>query len=109
MGINEIHKEDVGTILRMTVQDSGIAIDVSSASGVGKKLLLLRKPGGTVVEKTLSFTDDGTDGQVQYTTLTDDLNEDGEWGLQVYLGLTAGKRYSDIQNFIVHRNLKAVI
>ena len=47
------------------------------------KSLLLADPDGNVVTKTLSFTTDGSDGQVEYVLVSGDLDEAGVWTLQL--------------------------
>ena len=102
MSVNEIHKDDIGTILRITVQDDSVAVNLSSAT---TKTLTLRKPDGTTSAKTAAFYTDGTDGIIQYVTQADDLDQSGTWGIQAYVVLSDGSWHSDQSTFIVHRNI----
>ena len=102
MAANEIHKSDVGTIFRATIQDSTFTVDVSAA---GTKQLKFRKPSGTVVTQTAAFTTDGTDGRIQYTTVSGDLDSTGQWSWQAYVALAAGTWHSSVSYFDVHPNL----
>lgn len=102
MAANEIHVGDIGTVLRRTVQDNGDVVDISGAT---TKQILLKGPSGALKTKTASFTTDGTDGQLQWTTILNDLDEAGQWGLQVKVVLPSGTWSSDIEWFTVYGNL----
>lgn len=103
----EIHLGDIGTIFRVTIKDQACdgtssVLDVSSASTLQMKF---KSPSGTVSTKNAGFTTDGSDGQVEYTTISGDLNEAGEWKLQVYIIMPSGSWRSDIGTFSVYENL----
>ena len=98
----EIHVSDVGTILRITIQDGGVAVDVSSAT---TQEIFLRKPSGTKLKKTSSFQTDGTDGIIQYTTISGDIDEGGIWRIQGHVIISAGEFFTDIGEFEVEKNL----
>jgi len=101
MSANEIHVGDIGTILRVTITDTA-AVDVSGAT---TKTIFLLKPSGTKLSKAAIFTTDGTDGKIQYTTVSGDLDEPVWWKIQAYVKLPGGEWYSDWQSFEVHDNL----
>ena len=74
---------DVGTVIRLVVQDQDEAIlDVSSAS---TKQIIFRKPSGATLTKVASFSTDGTDGRIQYATIAGDIDESGIWQMQGYV------------------------
>lgn len=103
MAAGEIHKGDIGTILRLTLYDGESVADVSTAT---TKQIKLYKPSGTTVTKTASFYTDGSDGIVQYTTTSvDDLNEVGSWQIQGYVVAPGFTNNSDIHQFEVYDNL----
>ena len=102
MSANEIHQGDIGTILRLTVKDGTDAIDLSAAT---TKEIVLRKPSGSMVTKDATFTTDGSDGQIQYTTVADDLDEAGIWRIQARVVLLGGTWRTDIARFEVYENL----
>ena len=83
---------DEGTVIRVTVTEGGAAFDCSTAT---VKVLRFRKPDGSVASVTASFYTNGTDGIVQYTTTTGDLDQVGKWTGQVYLELPSGKWHTD--------------
>lgn len=82
---------DIGTVLRVTLVElvDGVEteVDVSTAS---TKQIKLKDPSGNVTAKTASFYTDGTDGVLQYTTISGDFDEAGNWQMQPYVVLAAG-------------------
>ena len=79
---------DIGTVLRFTVLENDVAADISLAT---VKTLKLRKTDRTVIERTMQFSTDGSDGKVEYITILDDIDMDGRWTAQVYLEMPSGK------------------
>lgn len=98
MSDKEIHEGDIGTALRYTVYEDGSIVDLSTVS---TKTLTLIDPNGKKLTKTLVFVTDGTDGQVQYVTITGDLSKAGAWQAQLRLVFPGGDWTSDIKNFDV--------
>lgn len=98
---DEIHVGDIGTIIEVTVLETAVALDISTAT---VKQFTLRKPDGTSVTKTALFSATGTDGKLRYTTILNDLDQSGNWTLQVYLEMPGGKWHSDKVNFTVWGN-----
>lgn len=82
--------------------DGTTVVDISTAT---TKSLLLYKPDRTLLTKAASFSTDGTDGKIRYTTLAADLSAAGSWQLQVYIEMPTGKWHSDVQAFHVYANL----
>lgn len=95
--------DDIGTIIRLTITQDGVALDISSATAT--KDILLKKPSGTLLTKGASFTTDGTDGKLEYVTVADDVDESGEWKVQASLVLAAGTFRSAVARFDVGDNL----
>lgn len=102
MAQDEIHKGDIGTILRRTLMDGDVVVDISSAT---TKNILLHNPYGVLKTKAGVFTTDGTDGALQYTTIAADLDVVGRWRLQAYIVMPSGSWHSDISDFQVFDNL----
>lgn len=99
----EIHKNDIGTIFKFTLKDcDNIVVDISGAT---TKNILFTKPTGVLLTKAGTFTTNGTDGLLQYTTLSGDLDVLGVWQAQAMIVLANGTWRSDVVRFIVHRNL----
>ena len=53
---------DVGTLIQRTIKENGNVVDVSGATTT----LIIVRPDGTKVDRTMSFVTDGTDGEVEY-------------------------------------------
>lgn len=98
----DMHVGDIGTVLEVTLYDSGVVVDISSAT---VKQFIFKKPDRTTATKAASFSTNGTDGKLRYTTIANDLDIAGDWELQVYVELLAGKWKSDVGVFSVLSNL----
>lgn len=98
---SQIHKDDVGTKLLVTVTDDGSAVDISSASSL---TIFIRKPSGTVLERT-GVVEDGPNGKMYYLTVLGDLDAAGNYKIQGKVVISAGTFYTSISNFKVHCNL----
>ena len=77
--MSDIHVGYQGLVLKPRFTDDGAVVDISAATG---RTIRLRDPDGTTSDKTATFTTDGTDGYIQYTTDADDLNKAGKWQAQ---------------------------
>jgi hypothetical protein len=102
---NNIHVGDIGTIFKLKIvdDDTGLPIDVSLAD---TKEVKFRPPDGPSVTKTASFTTDGSDGWIQYTTIAADLSIDGDWDIQGFVVRTGFySNHSEVKEFVVHDNL----
>lgn len=101
----EIHLNDIGVqfLVTMKDQDGDIITDLNL---LADKKFIFVKPDLTKLTKNAIFVTDGTDGLLYYTSLTGDLDQSGTWNFQVVVTYSNGKTYSsDIERFIVHRNL----
>ena len=100
--VTDITVGDIGTIIRLTVKENGTAVDVSSAT---TNQLVFKKPNGTTVSKTATFQTDGTDGVVQYTTQSGDIDVAGSWKVQANLVLSSWSGRTQPITFNVARTL----
>ena len=103
--MSKFYVNDVGAVLEVTVTDAdtSAAIDISTAT---VKQIRLRNPRKTTVTKAASFTTDGTDGKIRYTTDANVLNVEGLWQFQAYIELPAGRKFStETKTFNVLGNL----
>jgi hypothetical protein len=105
MPANEIHVNDVGTKILVTVQDGTSAVDVSGATATNAKQIIIKKPSGTKLEKEAVFNSDGTDGKIYHNSILGDFDEAGTYKIQGKVVISDGTFYTDIQSFKVHRNL----
>ena len=96
--MSEIHKEDIGTLFKLTIVDQdGVIVDVSSDPSPEIKF----KVGSQVLTRVAKFTTDGTDGVIEYTTVSGDLNVKGNWTMQGHIILTSGEWHTTKVNFKV--------
>jgi hypothetical protein len=94
-----IHVGDIGTIIELDITDTdGVAINVSSAT---VKYIYLKKPSGTKIKRDAEFTNTGSDGKIQYTTISGDIDRAGEWQVEGYVELTDGKFFTTKDDFVV--------
>ncbi len=101
--IEEVHQEDIGTIIEVTVKNGSVVVDISAATTLS---IFLKKPvSATVLTKTGVLTTDGTDGKMQYTTISGDLDEEGVWQIQGYVVTAAGEWRTNIKDMSVFSNL----
>ena len=98
-----VHNGDIGTIFRLTIKDTaGTAIDVSTAV---VKYINFQDPAGTKVQKTAAFYTDGTDGKIQYTTVSGDIDTVGTWQVKGYVETSLGKFWTEKDSFKVYSTL----
>ena len=102
MAADQVRKDDIGTVFEVTVNDDGAVADISSAT---TKEIIFIKGNGVKVAKTATFTSDGTDGKIRYTTVSGDLNIDGRWQIQGRIIMPAGTWSTSVESFTVHENL----
>ena len=103
MASNEIHKNDIGTVFKVTIKDGSSAVDISTST---TKQLIFKKPSGQKLEANASYYTDGSDGIITYTTVDGDLNEEGMWKIQGKIILSGGNTFNtDLTSFKIHRNL----
>lgn len=99
----EIHKLDIGTVLRLTMLDCDeVILPINDAT---VKEIILKKPDKTVITRTASFTTNGIDGKIEYITVLDDLDIKGTWNIQGRIVTPSGEWKSSIAKFKVIDNL----
>ena len=96
-------KDDIGTVITVTVTESGTAKDISSAT---TKQFYMRDPNGDEVAKTAEFVTDGSDGQLKYTTIADDLDVAGTWWIQAKITPPSATFRTSIGEFEVGDNIE---
>lgn len=106
--LEEAHVNDIGTIFRVTVNDTtstggSTVADISDATTI---TFTFKRPDGTTFSKSGSFTSDGSDGKVQYTTVDGDLDSAGTWSLQVLIVTSGGLTHNtSVATFRVFENI----
>jgi hypothetical protein len=86
--MDEITINDIGTDLQITIEDTDIVVDVSSATALA---IVLKSPAGLETEKVASNITDGTDGGIHYQTLAGDIDETGIWTYRGKVTFAAGR------------------
>ena len=99
---SQIHVGDIGTTLVGTVLDDGAVVDISSASSMQ---MIIKRPDQTTMTKTASNYTDGTDGKMKYVTVTDDIDQVGNWKIQGKVVIGSATYYSSVSTFKVHCNI----
>ena len=105
MPIDQLQLNDVGTVLEITTteEDGTTIVDISSATSL---VIKIKKPvSGTVLQKTATFTTDGTDGKFECTIVVDDLDEIGLYYVQGYIVMPSWEGHTDRQEMYVNENL----
>ena len=98
---------DTGALIQVTVLDEDSLLP-KDLSGVITKQLWLGPPNGPRREYDATFITDGTDGQLEYSTGTGDLDEGGTWSVQAYYVTAASKeKHSTLGEFTVYDNISA--
>jgi len=97
---------DIGTIIRVTVgtRVAGVFVpkDISNAS---VKELVFHKPGSSSMTKTAVFTTNGTDGKLEWTTVSGDLTPWGTYQVQAKLTMPGFTGRGKRATFEVLKNL----
>ena len=98
-----VQLNNVGTVFRVTFQTcAGAALDISSAT---TKEIIFKSPGGTRTTKDGSYTNTGTDGQLEYSSEAGFLSETGEWFIQGHVIIGAQDFRTTVGTFTVDKNL----
>ena len=92
-----IYLGDIGTVIEVTVEEDGTAVDISAATS--KQILFQHDETYNKVDA--DFTTDGTDGKIQYTLVDGDIDAAGRWLVQACITTAAGTWYTGITSFDV--------
>ena len=103
---DEVHVGDVGTVFEVTVLDGAFttptALDISNAT---ERKIFLRRPSDTVISRDAAETTDGTDGKMEITSISGDIDAEGRWSIQGKIVIPEGTFYTDIAHFVVEASL----
>ena len=104
--VYRIHKGDVGTLFRFrTVDGDGNVVDISSATEIKFRF---EKSGRdpVVFEVTGEFATDGSDGIIQYKTVSGDIDVEGYWRVQAFMSYPDNQYHTSKVAFSVWENLE---
>lgn len=79
MSLDKIVNGDYGQTVTITFYDvdTNAAADISGYTTAQQ--MIFTSPSGTETTKTAAFATDGTDGQIDYTLVSGDINAAGNW------------------------------
>ena len=102
---NIVHDDDFGFVITVTFisRVTGLALDISGATT--RRIDIRNTRTGVVNQNAATFVTDGTDGQLQYTTVAADFADVGLWEVQG-VALSVSVRFAtDVADINVRRNL----
>ena len=101
---SEIHQNDIGTRFWVTVKESGVGIDLTTASGLQ---ITFRNPSGDLLVKAASTSGDGSalSGVMYYDTVSGDISQVGHYKLQGIVLSASTKFSTEVYTFPVKKNL----
>jgi hypothetical protein len=100
---NEVHLYDIGTVFELTLKDGAAAADISAFT---TRKFRFQRPSGDCEIVDATFVTDGTDGKLEYTTVSGDIDETGMWNLQARITDGSGNRFhSEVVEFEVFTNI----
>ena len=96
--LDKIHVNDIGTNLRVTVEDDGAVVDLTGHTALVYKFT---KPDSTTLYKSgTAYV--AASGIMNYTTVDGDLDQKGIWFLQCYVEIPSGNWHTNKATFTVH-------
>lgn len=95
MSFDDIHAEDYGWVINLTVTQDDEAIDIS---GFSNRQMIFIDPNNTATTKIATFYSDGTDGKIKYTVEDGLIDTPGWW--KVFVRLISG--ISEITTDSIH-------
>ena len=96
------HVLDWGTSFPLKIYGANNSIlDISSASPIN---IIFTRPDGTNFVREASFVTDGTDGKMEYTTSSSELNVAGDWSYYGTVQFINGYWATSSVSFVVEAN-----
>ena len=82
--LETIQEAAIGHLIEITVKKTSStgALSVRDISGQTALAIYAKPPVGAAKTFTASLTTDGTDGKLDYTTVSGDIDESGMWDIQ---------------------------
>lgn len=99
---SNIRVGDIGTRFLVTVKESGLPVDISTAT---TKEIIFKSPSAAAVNKTATFFTNGSDGKIYYDLQSGDIDVEGTWKIQAYIVTPAGNWKSSTDTFVAQANL----
>jgi hypothetical protein len=94
----EISVSETGFVLEVQVmlRGGGGADDISAATDLQ---IHLEAPNGRQVERTATFTSDGSNGKIRYTATSADVNGKGVWRIRGHYHVAGSLRHTEWGTF----------
>jgi len=106
-GLQACQQGDVGVAIIVSVVDQdGDPVDLHTATSL---IIRLGAPDGTAVDKTAIFVSDGSDGQIVYTTVAEDLDQAGEYEIQGIVTMGGATKSTAVSTLQVLENVPAPV
>jgi uncharacterized protein involved in high-affinity Fe2+ transport len=99
----EIHVGDIGTELRLVVEDDGEVVQLSDSTDIK---VIMTRPDSTIIEKDGLFLTNGDDGIIYIKTVSGDFSMPGNYKVQIEVTFPDGFYSSSINTFRVYSNLR---
>jgi hypothetical protein len=99
-----MHVGDYGTTFEMQILNRSTKKALNISTALVKKFIF-SPPTHDTFERTAVFVGTGTDGKLKYVIEDGDIDEEGEWQIQVLVQDALGQWHSDIEVFEVGANL----
>jgi hypothetical protein len=99
----EVHLYDTGTIVRATIKEEGIPIDLTDAEKI--TLLFRKKDRSTFKIDVEPWGDDPTTGQVFFLSTDTTFDIKGQWSIQAFIKYPDGSWHSNMETFTVYDNI----
>jgi|SRR3990172_3647965 len=100
--MTEMHLLDEGTIIKFTIKEQGVPIDLTDAELI--ELLFQKKDRTTFVRDALVYGDP-TLGIAYCLSLEGEFDQKGDWKAQVYIEYSSGKWHTAVAEFKVEENI----
>jgi len=99
----EVHVGDIGTIVKVTIQEEGVAINLTDATTM--KIKFQRKDKTTFEMDALIWEDDPEQGIIYCLSVEDTFDLKGEWSIQGYVIFPTGEWHTAKETFTVEDNI----
>ena len=101
MALSQIQADDYGWALNLTIEQDGVAVDISSYTTLQ---YIFSDPSGNDTTKTAAFNSDGTDGVLTYTIEDGLIDEAGRWLVRARVAKTGAEITSSaLEMFVLER------
>ncbi|MFW5891737.1 MAG: BppU family phage baseplate upper protein [bacterium] len=102
---DELHKNDIGTVLTFRIIDNGETVDLTNATSA-TLVIVYPETTPSKIEKTCTILSPEELGKVQYTIQEDDLPDAGTYEMQIIVEFSDGDTFhTDVFEEIVLDNL----